>query len=269
MRNRAAWKLPPPDPKKVWLNTSLEIQIILACNWRCVSCDQGSQFSSFDFIKRGTMTMEQIMFFIGEMKDKNAYLGRIRIMGGEPTVHPDFIEILIRLKNELVPHHVGKIEVVTNGSRKEMIEKAKELSKVRISGTRVKEDTHLANLVQTPESLGYRGIMCNAPWHCGFSLNAFGYFPCSSGAGIARFEDWMIWQRLTLPTCKTPGNVVREVWPELQRLCDHCYHGLKESDKIKSGTSNKANNTPGSHIASKIQQWKDGKKAEWKTYGQI
>lgn len=211
--------------------------------------------------------MDQIRFFISEMKSNNAYIGRVRIMGGEPTVHPEFIDILLALRNELVPNHVGRIEVISNGSRRELVLKAKEISKVRVSGSRVKEESHLANLVHTPESLGYKGIMCNAPWHCGFSLNAYGYFPCSSGAGIARFEDWMIWQRLTLPTCKTPGNVVREAWPNLQRLCDHCYHGLKEHDKIKSGTSVKENNTPGAHIASKMQEWKEGKKAQWKIYG--
>lgn len=265
------WKSPPADPAKMWLNKSLELQVILACNWRCIACDQGSQFSSFDFVKRGTMTVEQIAHFCGEMIQHNAYLGRIRVMGGEPTVHPQLRPILELLREQLVPHHVGRIEIISNGSR---IEKVKELrsagliDKARISGEGQKQGAHIANLVHTPASLGYRGRVCNSPWHCGISLNQFGYFPCSSGAGIARFMDDMPrWQRLALPTCKQPGNAVRENWPDLQSLCDHCYHGLREEDKQKCGTSDATKNTPGAHIAPKIEAWKAGKKAEWRTYG--
>jgi hypothetical protein len=267
-RKRAFWKM-PPTTEKLWLNASMELQIILACNWRCVACDQGSQFSSFDFVKKGTMTMEQIQHFIDEMKSKNAYIGRIRVMGGEPTVHPKFDSIMRLLHESLVKtKHVARLEIVSNGSRPEILKTVRSIAKVRTSGERVKNETHVANLVQTPISLGYQGTVCSAPWHCGFSLNAYGYFPCSSGAGIARFEDWMIWQRTELPTCERPGNVVMEAWPDLRQLCDHCYHGLRESDKIRCGTSNETMNKPGKHIAKQIDDWKHGKKVEWKIYGQ-
>lgn len=263
------WKLPPEDPSKMWLNRSMEMQILLACNWACVSCDAGSNNSRFDFVKKGTMTPEQINHFCSEMKSKNAYFGRIRIMGGEPTVHPNFKELVQLLHDQLVPDYIGCLEVVTNGSHPERIKEVRHLlRKARVSGENAKQAAHVANLIHTPASLGYEGHMCNAPWHCGISLNYWGYFPCSSGAGISRFEDWMKWQRRELPTCKQPGNVVREAWPDLQELCNHCYHGLRDEDKVRSGTSDPSKNKPGEHIREKIEAWKAGKKVEWNVYGQ-
>lgn len=265
MRN---WKLPPDDPSKLWINPSLELQIILACNWACVSCDQGSQFSSFDFVRKGTMTFDQINHFISEMIDANAYIGRIRILGGEPTVHRHFNAITHLLHDELVVKgHVGQLEVVTNGSHVDRANTVKHIARIRYSGRAEKERTHTANLVHTPASLGYQGKICNAPWHCGISLNYWGYFPCSSGAGVARFEDWMQWQRLELPKPKRQGKGVWDTWPELQELCNHCYHGLKAEDKIKSGMTDSEKNKPGPHIAAKIDSWHSGKKVEWKRYG--
>lgn len=261
------WKEPPADGSKMWLNKSLEMQIILACNWHCIACDQGSQFSSFDFIKKGTMTVDQMWHFIKEMKSANAYLGRIRILGGEPTVHPKFKEIVELLHAKLVPTHVGQLEVVTNGSHPERIQSVRHLIKPRVSGESQKQSAHVANLVNTPASLGYEGRMCSAPWHCGISLNYWGYFPCSAGAGIARFEDWMKWQRLTLPTCVNPCNAVRETWPDLQELCNRCYHALRDEDKVKCGTSDKSKNAPGSHIRGSLNAWASGKKAGWQAYG--
>lgn len=263
------WKLPPTKPGMMWINRSLELQIILACNWRCIACDQGSQFTSFDFIRKGTMTVQQIGHFIAEMKAFNAYLGRIRILGGEPTVHPKFFEILELLHAELVATgNVGQLEIISNGSHQDRLRKASQWAKIRVSGSRAKEGSHVANLIHTPASLGYEGRMCNAPWHCGISLNYYGYFPCSSGAGIARFADWMKWQRVALPTCKKPNNAVMETWPDLQEMCNHCYHGLKDEHKVRCGTSDPNRNKPGEHIRSQLEQWKAGKKADWRVYGQ-
>lgn len=263
-----SWKDAPTEPGLMWLNKSMELQILLACNWHCIACDQGSQFGGFDFVKKGTMTMDQLGVFAGEMIENRAYLGRIRILGGEPTVHPKFQMMVEFLHHTLVPRHVGCIEVVTNGSHPERIARVAHLiRKARVSGERQKAAAHVANFLHTPESLGYRGTVCRAPWHCGFSLNFYGYFPCSSGAGIARFEDWMRWQRLALPTCKKPGSAVRENWPDLQDLCSHCYHGLKEKDKVMCGTSDPKRNAPGPHIAPKLDAWRQGKKAEWPVYG--
>jgi hypothetical protein len=263
------WKDPPADSAKLWLNKSLEIQTNLACNWSCVSCDQGSQFSSIQWVKKGTLSLDQIAHFCGEMRQHNAYFGRLRLVGGEPTIHKHFADLVEMLYAELVlTGHSAGIEVVTNGTHPERIAPVKEfIQRVRVSGDGDKQKHHVANLIHSPASLGYEGKPCSSPWHCGISLNYYGYFPCSAGAGIARFEDWMKWQRLTLPLCVKPCNAVWENWPDLKDLCGHCYHGLKSEHKIKSGTSDPLRNQPGEHIKPALDAWLGGKMPTWPIYG--
>jgi hypothetical protein len=265
------WKDPPADPSKNWINKSLELQANLTCNWTCISCDQFSQFPMFSFIKRGSMTMHQIDHFAREMIENNAYIGRIRIVGGEPTVNKMFGEIVRTLHEALVPEHIGFIEVVTNGTHPEIILPVREfLNKVRVSGEAAKQKSHTASLVHSPASLGYQGIICKAPWHCGISLNHWGFFPCSSGAGLARFHNWMFWAKLNLPLSKELGNAtaVWDNWPDLQDLCNHCCYALKPEDKIKSGTSDWSKNTPSPENQKLIDEWKSGFARDWPVYGQ-
>jgi hypothetical protein len=264
------WNEPPADTSKLWLNKSCEIQLLLACSWSCPSCDQGSQFPQIAWVKRGTMTLAQIHKFIGEMQDKNAYFGRVRLVGGEPSLHPHLLEIVTALRDGLQARgHIAGIELVTNGDHMDRLVKVRPmLSKLRRSGNEEKQKHHIANLVQTPNSLGYAGKPCRSPWHCGISLNRYGYFPCSAGAGVARFmDDVPRWQRLELPTCVKPCNAVRETWPDLVELCGHCYHGLRAEHKIKCGTSDPERNKPGEHIRPQMERWASGEQPQWRVYG--
>lgn len=235
---------------------------MLLCNWNCHACDQFSNMPSIPWVKKATMTMGQIEYFCWEMYRHNAYIGRIRLVGGEPTIHPK-IEDIIKALRTLVPNHIGRIEIVTNGSHPEKINPVRDkIDKVRISGEKQKEVAHTANLIHTPKSLGYSGIRCNAPEHCGFSLNYYGYAPCSSGAGIARLYDAMQWQRLSLPV-----EGVNKTWPELQDMCDLCYHGLKPEHKVKCGTKLYHLNVPSKEIWNELAPWLNGKQPDWKVYG--
>lgn len=267
-----SWKDPPADPSKNWINKSLEIQINLTCNWRCISCDSFSQHP-FPFTKRGTMTMPQISRFCEEMIAANAYFGRVRILGGEPTINKNFKQFVEYLRWSLVPSYVGRLEVITNGTHPEIIAEAKPyIDRVRVSDAADKEKHHTATLIHSPESLGYAGKICSSPWHCGISLNYWGYFPCSSGAGLSRFRDMMEWQRLSLPLSvnwKYPQKptAVRDNWPNLQELCNHCYHGLRDEHKIKSGATDWDRNKPSPENQKLLDDWLGGKQPNWPVYG--
>lgn len=260
------WKAPPADPTMKWVNRSMEMQILLACNWNCCACDQHSNYPGISFVRKATMTTHQVESFIDEMCLNRAYIGRIRLVGGEPTMHPKFTEIVHELHKELVGRGlVGRLECVTNGSKMEKFEEVKGLVKVRVSDEADKQKSHVANLPHTPASLGYEGKMCSAPWHCGFSLNYYGYFPCSSGAGIARLTDQMMpWQRLSLPV-----EGIEKTWPDLQQLCNQCYHALRPEDKVRCGTQLYQLNQPGPETWPHLAQWLNGKQPDWPIYGQV
>lgn len=276
------WKAPPADTTKLWVNKSLEIQILLACNWSCHACDQFSQLTSVAWIKKGTMSLDQINWFAQEMREQNAYIGRVRLVGGEPSLHPKLSAIMGVLNALILDGHLGQLELVTNGSNNLKIQAARVANnnaplKVRTSDENDKQKHHTANMLYTPASLGYDGSICSAPWHCGISLNYYGYFPCSSGAGLARlFDDVPRWQRLALPAGE-PGPwgkklpTVMRTWPDLQQLCNQCYHGLKPEHKVKCGTGQQpgqaALNQPGPAIAPHLDKWLAGQQPDWKVYG--
>jgi hypothetical protein len=213
------------------------------------------------------MTIEQIERFVVEMQQANAFIGRCRILGGEPTLHPQLVDIVRLLHRELVEKgHMAGIEIITNGSHPERIALINRPVRVRVSGNKDKQKHHVANMLHTPASLGYQGRVCSSPWHCGFSLSRYGFFPCSAGAGIARIMNAMHWQRLTLPKTDEPCNAVRHTWPDLCELCSFCYHGLKAEDKIHCGLD-ETKNQPGEHIKPALDEWLGGKEPTWQVYG--
>ena len=195
------WKKPPADPEMLWVNTSLEIQILLQCNFSCAPCDAFSNYHGVHWIKKGTMSLKQIKHFEEEMRDNNAYLGRVRLLGGEPTMHPKLEEICQIMKGLQNDGHIHVVEMVTNASNMEKANEVKKyINKIRRSDLNEKNKTMVANLVHTPKSLGVAPFICSAPRFCGLSLNAFGYFPCSADAGLARLlNDVPRWQRTELP----------------------------------------------------------------------
>jgi len=260
------WKSPPEDKEKKWVSKSIELQILLACNWNCHACDQFSNMPTISWVRKATMTVEQVAKFAREMRDTNSYIGRVRILGGEPMLHPK-LETMSRVLASLRSDgHLGQVEIITNGSHNEKIQDYKEgiIDKVRVSGQKDKEKHHTANLANTPNSLGYEGKMCSAPWHCGISLNYYGYFPCSSGAGLARLMDDMDrWQKLSLPQ-----QGVLDEWPDLQDLCNHCYHALRTEDKVRCGTDLYELNVPNKEMWGHLGPWVNGKQpTNWKVYG--
>ncbi len=271
------WKSPPFDSSKMWLNRSLELAVQLLCDWRCCGCNSYSQFPTIGFIRKGTMTLSMIEHFIGEMKEKNAYFGRIRILGGEPTLWGPLPQAAKLLYDELVvPGHIGRLELITNGDHMDKAREVKPwIEKVRVSNESDKIKHHVASMVQTPLSLGYPPSEikpCSQPTFCGVQLSAYGYFPCSGGAGVAKLRDMKKFQRLTLPTCKKPRNMVAETWPDLAELCGHCMHGLKDEHKIKCGTGMQpgqhALNAPSPEVWEHLGPLLAGKQLDWQLYGQ-
>lgn len=257
------WKEKPADQSKKWVNKSLELQIILACNWSCCACDSFSQFHGVSFNKKGMMTLAQVHHFIDEMKSHNAFIGRVRVLGGEPSMHGQFAEIVRLLHSELVlSGHLFQVEVITNGSNPDKTGEVSDVARIRVSDEKDKLRHHTANMAATPLSLGYQGSVCRAPFHCGISLTKWGYFPCSSGGGISRMRDWTHWQRLELPI-----NGVMATWPDLADLCGHCYHSLRPEDKVKCGTQRHDLNVPTPEIWANLAPWFEGKQPSWPVYG--
>lgn len=70
--------------------TDVALNLTFQCNLSCVGCDRAS------FIKpmhSPPMTLPRLRAFFDEVQSEGVELKRIRLVGGEPTLHPDFYEM--------------------------------------------------------------------------------------------------------------------------------------------------------------------------------
>lgn len=76
----------PSDWRPVWLGGVLQINITRACDLSCTNCTQGSQLAG----KPMMMTVDQFEQAVSTLID---YPGVVGIFGGNPCVHPRFVDI--------------------------------------------------------------------------------------------------------------------------------------------------------------------------------
>ena len=100
----------------------MDINVVLHCNQRCISCSHASPFT-----KPWTMTPEMLARDLAALKGV-AHFRVLQMVGGEPTLHKDFFQITGAAKlNGL------EVGLITNGSRESMLDAAANFSWVRVS----------------------------------------------------------------------------------------------------------------------------------------
>jgi molybdenum cofactor biosynthesis enzyme MoaA len=100
------------DDQKVQQAGSIDITYV--CNLSCYNCNRS--VGQRQAPTKDRMTVDQIKKFISESIAMNYTWNMIRILGGEPAVHPDALEIM-RLLCEYRAQHAPKCTIlfVTNG----------------------------------------------------------------------------------------------------------------------------------------------------------
>jgi hypothetical protein len=229
-------KLIPPssEPRYTTSLDLIEIDITYACNLKCDNCNRScSQAPDNSF-----MTVEQIQKFLQQAEDTGRLFKRIRILGGEPLLHPDVIEILqllIEYRDANSPETL--IEVVTNGYGNKVNERIGHIPDGVIITNTHKTETKRDPF--EPFNLAPRDITnfneedySNACWvtsQCGFGLNMYGYYYCAVAAGIDRVLGLDIWIK-NLPTTEDEFSDQKEI------LCSLCGHFLS---RTKSSTNDR------------------------------
>jgi len=200
----------------------IEIDITYQCNLLCYNCDRSCTQAPDNL----EMTVSQIGKFIDETISHEKVWRRIRILGGEPFLHPDHQEIL-KLLSEYKKEHALEtmVEVVSNGYG----------PYVRDAMTRLPDGIIVKNTKKTGRfqkkfeafNIAPRDQLwsdwvdfsnaCWATWECGIGLNPFGYYPCAAGASIDRVFGFGIGKR-RLPKDNT------QFISEKRLLCSYCGH---------------------------------------------
>lgn len=92
----------------------LEINIVEHCNLRCKGCDHSSPFLAQRFIDVG-----EFLHWLALLQ--SARIGRLKLIGGEPLLHPRILSLLDAARQAGIADEVG---VVTNGTMLHRMEEA-------------------------------------------------------------------------------------------------------------------------------------------------
>ena len=185
---------------------NLELNITLQCNLECPNCNRLCHM----FPDRTEhMSVSQITKFVEQARSRFG-VGNIKVLGGEPLLHPQFVEIYNILTEAASEGVIQNIKIETNGTLP--LPKVRKHSRVRWMGRTTPRKRHLP-VLQSPKDMGINTKLgCKQITQCGFSLDKYGYLPCSTSIMIVRLLGWTNLYRHELPT---------EPWA-LKRLCRVC-----------------------------------------------
>ena len=79
------------------------VEITNICNFKCIHC-----YGSFEANNHGILSIKEILHIFKELKSIG--IKNIQLIGGEPLLHPDIIDILKYSKK-----YFNKVEIFTNG----------------------------------------------------------------------------------------------------------------------------------------------------------
>lgn len=202
----------------------LQLDITYACNMACPGCNRSCPQAP----DKDHMAVEQVEKFVSESKARNRRWNQVKIMGGEPTLHPEFFEILYLLlafKKTINPGM--ELCVKTNNHGETVKDALRKLPKEVIIKPSPKEiflESYYAFNIAPVDIPAFNfladfSVGCHIPWNCGIGLNKYGYFPCGNGAGVSRVFG------LDIGNKKLP-DINARMKEELNLLCRYCgaYH---------------------------------------------
>ena len=199
----------------------IEIDITYVCTLSCLNCDHSCGYNTL----KEYMTIEQIRKFISESIEVDYKWLFINIMGGEPTLHPQVIDI-IKLLREYVDEHSPKCDlcITSNGFTSKTKQILDELQKYcRIINThKTGENPPFSPFNTAPiddEDMKDDDFTKGCPKTsiCGIGLNMYGYYQCSAAPSIDRYIKKDI-GRKKLPKS---SDLMHDIMKETCKYCGH------------------------------------------------
>lgn len=190
----------------------IEVEITNDCNYTCNSC---SIHKGLIDVSDTYMSINHIDKLINDIITTDCKISYIHIMGGEPTIHPLFEDIVNKIHTEL--YQIGKIDyinIVSNGIIP-ISDRIKNLPGIIISIAGIeKSQRHRCQWV-APIDTGQEQGICTVPYDCGISYNKEGYYPCGAGGAIARLFKLDKFKKSSIP-------IDEKSFGDLSDLCCLC-----------------------------------------------
>lgn len=207
-----------------------ELHITYRCNLKCVNCNR---FSQIDNNHTPDMTLEDVKEFFRQCAELN-WNPDIIIIGGEPTLNAQFIEIVAEARKF---KGNGLVQVWTNGRDREIVNHIREKYWASVPEETFKEKSRIDfpwdDYYISPADYGIERNKC---WQhgseiCGVSVDANGYMPCAVGGMI----DGML--KLGLRTKKLSdlfdNDKNAEITKEMCRSCGACLSQLLKGKELE------------------------------------
>jgi len=200
---------------------AVELEITTFCNLACFNCDRSvRQAPTGD-----SMSLEQVEKFVKESLDLNYKWGRIMILGGEPTLHPQFIEVLNTIKKYKEKNPDCVVGITTNGSGEKVrgiIDRTPDWVQIIDTHKQSNKQNFSSYNIAPIDITRYRKAVfskgCALTERCGLGLTRYGYFPCGAGASVARVFGFDIgFKKLSMVN----RPVIKK---QLSQLCCYCGH---------------------------------------------
>ncbi len=198
----------------------IELNLTLRCNQRCHNCNRLCHL----FPERtDDVSLEQIKTMLEQLKSKGLRCNRMKVVGGEPLLHPQFVDAWSYFCVATETGLIEKIKIDTNGTIPIPDWLRNAYGRIRFSTSKPRSKAHVPYL-WSPADLGYDLTGpgdCTMPRICGLSLDNRGWLPCSAAIMIARGFGLEHLYRQEVPE-KTWG---------LDELCRHCVHAMPKEWK--------------------------------------
>jgi hypothetical protein len=201
----------------------IEIDITYRCNLRCPDCNRAVNLAATDV----QLSTDQIRRFVQESIESNVKWESIRILGGEPTLHADLLDILSIIsvyRNEHSPD--TNIVLVTNGTGAEVKSVLEKIpADICIDNTEKYSEGHdHVAFSNAPRDHAFAAALdysnaCMVTRVCGIGLTPFGYYCCAVAGSIDRVFGYDM-SRKVLP--KSNDLMI----DQMQIFCSLCGHFL-------------------------------------------
>jgi len=218
------WRLRPGvtrvlGPRYTRSQHHVDIDITWDCNLFCFQCNRSCRQAP----TKEHMTVGQIRRFLNETLERNFHWARINLIGGEPTLHPQFDEIL-KLVLEYRDRHWPdtQVTITTNGFGPKVngvlarLPAGIELINTRKTGPEQYFVPYNLAPSDAPEyaRADFKNA-CSVARDCGLGLTPYGYYPCPVAGAVDRIFGLDL-GRKSIPSPDDPMET------ELIRFCPLC-----------------------------------------------
>jgi hypothetical protein len=213
----------------------IDIDITWECNLNCFHCNRSCQQAP----TKEMMTVGQVKQFLEETRQRNISWKKIQLIGGEPTLHPEFdkiLQLMLEFRGRYSPK--TEIKVTSNGFGPKVNEVLRRIpAGVTVHNTqktsRNQETFVPFNLApcDSPEYAcsDFRNACC-VTRDAGIGLTPYGYYPCVGSGAIDRIFGFDC-GRKSLPD---PEDDMDQ---ELIRFCSLCgFFRLNYTSDIGAGS---------------------------------